>query len=74
MTMKLRISNEEQPSGYTARVRFFGVGFGSDAPVVEEVGSAITLPPGEAADVYIHRGRFIRVEEVAPTITPTEGA
>ncbi len=74
MTMKLRITNEEPPTGYTARVRFFGIGFSLDAIPVEEVAAAITLAPGESTDAYIHRGRFIRIEEVAPTTTATEGA
>lgn len=74
MTMKLRITNEEPPTGYTARVRFFGVGFSPDAVPVEEVAAAITLAPGEGTDAYIHRGRIIRIEEVAPTLPPDEGA
>lgn len=74
MTMKLRIINEEPASGYTARVRFFGVGFSPDAVPVEEVAAAITLAPGEATDAYIHRGRIIRIEEIASATSPTEGA
>lgn len=74
MTMKLRIINEEPPTGYTARVRFYGVGFALDSIPVEEVAAAITLAPGESTEAYLHRGRILRVEEVAPTIPPTEGA
>lgn len=62
MTIRIKVTNEDSRKTAIVEVRTVNKGVMSFMPIVNRPGTL--LPGGDSADVYVHDGQSILVEEI----------